>query len=60
MTDVNSQAQLYKRFDGSLFNNKTTVGKFIFKLNHMVEDRMYYRSTSSYSRLLSNQRGEDL
>ncbi|MGP1911649.1 MAG: hypothetical protein ACTS5A_00615 [Candidatus Hodgkinia cicadicola] len=43
-----------------MFNNKTTVGKFIFKLNHMVEDRMYYRSTSSYSRLLSNQRGEDL
>ncbi|MGP1917628.1 MAG: hypothetical protein ACTS45_01280, partial [Candidatus Hodgkinia cicadicola] len=33
-------------------DNKTTVGKiYIFKLNHMVEDKMYYRSTGPYSPL---------
>ncbi|MGP1914572.1 MAG: hypothetical protein ACTS42_02070, partial [Candidatus Hodgkinia cicadicola] len=34
------------------FNKKTTVGKiYIFKLNHMVEDKMYFRSTGPYSSL---------
>ncbi|MGP1917037.1 MAG: hypothetical protein ACTS6P_00180 [Candidatus Hodgkinia cicadicola] len=52
ITDVNSQVQLYDGLTGRPFDNKTTVGKiYIFKLNHMVEDKMYYRSTGPYSPL---------
>ncbi|MGP1911241.1 MAG: hypothetical protein ACTS4T_00220 [Candidatus Hodgkinia cicadicola] len=50
ITNVNSQVQLYDGLTGRPFDNKTTVGKiYIFKLNHMVEDKMYYRSIGPYS-----------
>ncbi|MGP1918129.1 MAG: hypothetical protein ACTS4U_00215 [Candidatus Hodgkinia cicadicola] len=52
ITDVNFQVQLYDGLTGKPFDKKTTVGKiYIFKLNHMVEDKMYFRSTGPYSPL---------
>ncbi|MGP1918476.1 MAG: hypothetical protein ACTS4V_00305 [Candidatus Hodgkinia cicadicola] len=52
ITNINSQVQLYDGLTGKPFNKKTTVGKiYIFKLNHMVEDKMYFRSTGPYSSL---------
>ncbi|MGP1926896.1 MAG: hypothetical protein ACTS7C_00025 [Candidatus Hodgkinia cicadicola] len=52
INNINSQTQLYDGLTGKPFNQKTTVGKiYIFKLNHMVEDKMYFRSTGPYSSL---------
>ncbi|MGP1922045.1 MAG: hypothetical protein ACTS4Z_02250 [Candidatus Hodgkinia cicadicola] len=44
------QIQLYDGFTGKPFDHKTTVGViYMFKLNHMVDDKMYARSTGPYS-----------
>ncbi|PIM95944.1 hypothetical protein [Candidatus Hodgkinia cicadicola] len=44
------QCQLYDGITGLKFDRKTTVGiMYVYKLNHMVDDKIYARSTGPYS-----------
>ncbi len=46
----NDQYQLYDGRTGLLFDRKSTVGiMYIFKLDHLVDDKMYARSIGPYS-----------
>ena len=48
--DSSGQFQLYDGRTGDAFERKVTVGyMYMFKLNHLVDDKMHARSTGSYS-----------
>ncbi|PIM95038.1 DNA-directed RNA polymerase subunit beta [Candidatus Hodgkinia cicadicola] len=48
--DSSNKFQLYDGITGLPFKNKTTVGiMYIFKLNHLVDDKIHARSTGPYS-----------
>ncbi len=48
--DLSGKLQLYDGVSGLPFKNKTTVGIiYIFKLNHLVDDKIHARSTGPYS-----------
>ncbi len=49
INEHNGQLQLYDGVTGLAFDNKTTVGiMYIFKLNHLVDDKSHARSTGPY------------
>ncbi|PIM96932.1 DNA-directed RNA polymerase subunit beta [Candidatus Hodgkinia cicadicola] len=48
--DFSGKLQLHDGITGLPFKNKTTVGIiYIFKLNHLVDDKIHARSTGPYS-----------
>ena len=48
--DISGQKRLYDGCTGTLINRPVTVGyMYMFKLNHLVDDKMHARSTGSYS-----------
>ncbi|MFP3038288.1 MAG: hypothetical protein ACKFI0_00070 [Candidatus Hodgkinia cicadicola] len=50
LPDTTGQQILYDGRTGLPFDRKVTVGSiYIFKLNHMVDDKIHARSTGSYS-----------
>ncbi len=50
LKDDKCQCQLYDGITGLKLDRKTTVGiMYVYKLDHMVDDKMYARSIGSYS-----------
>ncbi len=50
LPDATGQLKLYDGGTGIAFDRRVTVGSiYIFKLNHMVDDKMHARSTGPYS-----------
>ncbi|PIM95075.1 DNA-directed RNA polymerase subunit beta [Candidatus Hodgkinia cicadicola] len=50
INEHNGQLQLYDGVTGLALRNKTTVGIiYMFKLNHLVDDKIHARSTGPYS-----------
>ncbi len=50
LQDWNGQIQLYDGKTGLPFERKTTVGViYMLKLNHLVDNKMWFRSTGPYS-----------
>ncbi len=50
LSDFNGQVQLYDGITGLPFDRESTVGIiYIFKLNHLVDDKMHARNTGPYS-----------
>ncbi len=50
LSNFNSQIQLYDGITGLPFDRKSTVGIiYIFKLNHLVDDKIHARNTGPYS-----------